>query len=178
MTDTRTLQCACGKVRLELQGSHIAGVECCCNSCRRAGDRLQKLPDAPAFMTEYGATRYELWRKDRVNFIGGAEQLKAFRLRPGSRTRRVVATCCNTPIFTEFEAGHWLSLYGHLWPAGSLPKAEFRTMTGDLDDPSGLPDDVPPLTRYSVGFFAKLFGSWAAMGFRNRKIPVNGTIEV
>ena len=171
-------RCGCNKVRLEVQGGPIVGVECCCASCRKAGGRLRNMPGAPAILTDHGTTRYELYRKDRVRFVDGTEHLKEYRLKPRSGTRRVVATCCNTPVFAEFQAGHWLSLYGHLWPDGSLPPAQVRIMTGDLDDPGALPDDIPPLTGRAFGFYAKLFGAWAAMGFRKPKIAVNGTLDL
>jgi hypothetical protein len=81
-------------------------------------------------------------------------------------------TCCNTPIFLEFESGHWLSMYGHLWPKGTRPSLELRTMTSDLSDSSVLPDDVPNSKRQSFSFIAKLLGAWIAMGFRSPKMPV------
>ncbi len=51
-------------------------------------------------------------RKDRVRILSGAEQLKEYRLSADAGTRRVIATCCNTPVFMEMKGGHWLSLYG------------------------------------------------------------------
>jgi hypothetical protein len=126
-----------------------------------------------------GGTRFVLYRKDRVSFLKGTEFLKEFRLTPGSKTRRVVATCCNTPVFLEFQSGHWLSLYGSLWPEGTLPPLELRTMTSDLPDPSVLPNDIPNGKRQSIAFFAKLLGAWIAMGFRVPKITVvKGEIAV
>ena len=109
MTTTH-LSCSCGQVRLELDGPPIINAECCCTSCRTAGDRIAALPGAPSYRTAWGATPYVLARKDRVRFTGGIEHLAEFRLTPTSHTRRVVATCCNSPVFTEFQGGHWLSL--------------------------------------------------------------------
>ena len=107
-----------------------------------------------------------------------AARLKEFRLTPTSKTRRVVATCCNTPVFAEFHGGHWLSLFGCLWPKGTLPPLELRTMTGDLADASVLPNDVPNGKRQSFAFYAKLLGAWIAMGFKVPKITfVNGEIH-
>ena len=170
------LQCACGQVRLEAEGSPIVGSECYCDSCRAAGARLQALPGAPRLLDENGGTRFVLYRKDRVRFTNGAGRLAEFRLTPGSSTRRAVASCCNTPIFLEFQNGHWLSVYGGLWPEGTLPRLQLRTMTGDLPDPSVLPDD--DVARGRLPFFAKLLGAWIAMGFRSPKITlVRGGID-
>jgi hypothetical protein len=179
VTTTRHLRCACGRVELDVEGTPILSAECCCKSCRTAGARLQSLPGAAPLLGEHGTTRFELYRKDRVRFLAGTDLFAELRLAPGARTRRVVATCCNTPVFLDFEKGHWLSLYGGLWPTGSLPRLEMRTMKSDLSDPGVLPDDVPNARRQSLAFFAKLLGAWVAMGFRTPKLPrVERRLEV
>jgi hypothetical protein len=177
MTTSTTLSCACGKVQLHVQGTPIVNAACCCNSCRTAGARLQALPRAPAVVDAHGATRFVLYRKDRVGFAQGAELLKEFRLTPDSKTRRVVASCCNTPVFLEFQGGHWLSVYGCLWPKATLPALEMRTMTMDLPQGVALPDDVPNAKRQSFSFMAKLLGAWIAMGFKVPKVKVDGELR-
>lgn len=178
MTQETRLRCACGRVHLEVDGDPIMSVECCCSSCREAAERLQTLPAAPSVSGASGMTRFVLYRKDRIRFLEGADTLRELRLTPTSPTRRVVASCCNTPVFLEFEKGHWLSLYGCLWPEGTLPRLEMRTMAGDLPVGTALPDDVPNRKTHSFGFFAKLLGAWMAMGFRSPKITVNGEVHV
>ena len=138
---------------------------------------MQRLPSAPQILGENGTTRLVLYRKDRVNIVKGADLLRNFRLKPQSKTCRVIASCCNTPVFLDFKSGHWLSLYGSLWPAGTLPPLEMRTMTSDLTDASVLSDDVPNPKRHTFSFFTKLLGAWAAMGFRIPKVAVNGEID-
>lgn len=177
MTQITQLACACGQVHIEVEKAPIVSAECHCNSCRAAGERLQSLPAAPPVLRENGGTHFVLYRKDRVRFTKGADLLKEFRLTRQSKTRRVVASCCNTPVFLELENGHWLSLYAGLWPKGTLPPLELRTMTSDLADASVLSNDVPNGKRQSLSFFAKLFGAWAAMGFKSPKITVNGEIN-
>jgi hypothetical protein len=178
MTPTSELHCACGQVRLEVERAPIVSVACYCDSCRAAGARLESLPAARPILGENGGTRFVLYRKDRVRFVAGTDRLKEFRLTPKAKTRRVVATCCNTPVFLEFQNGHWLSLYGRLWPDAKLPPVELRTMTSDLPDAAVLSDDVPNGKRQSLSFFAKLFGAWVAMGFRSPKITcVDGAIH-
>jgi len=178
MTRTTHLSCTCGRLNLEVEGAPIVSAECCCNSCRTAGARLQALPSAVPLLQASGATRFVLYRKDRVHFGEGTDHLKEFRLSPTAKTRRVIATCCNTPVFLEFQGGHWLSLYGGLWPVGTLPPLDLRTMIVDLPPGTPLPDDVPNNKRQSASFFAKLLGAWIAMGFRSPKIAfVNGEIR-
>ena len=132
----------------------------------------------PPILEPSGATRFVLYRKDRIGFVKGAALLKEFHLTPASKTRRVVATCCNTPVFLEFHNGHWLSLYSCLWPEGTLPALEMRTMTIDLPAGTALPDDVPNARRQTFSFFVKLLSAWIAMGFRSPKVAVNGELHV
>ena len=82
----------------------------------------------------------------------------------------MVATYCNTPIFLDFTEGHWIDLYDILWPPGTTPPLQMRTMASDLADASELPNDVPNHKTQSVGFFVQLLVAWAAMGFRRPKI--------
>lgn len=171
------LTCACGQVQLAVDGGAIVSVECCCTSCRTTAEKFESLPAARPVRGPLGTVRYELYRKDRVRFLAGREHLREYRLKPNAHTRRVVATCCNTPLFTEFESGHWLSLYGGLWPAGSLPPLEMRTMASDLPDASVLPDDVPNARTQNVDFMWRLLAAWVAMGFRVPKVEVAGKLE-
>lgn len=178
MTHRHTLSCACGQVGLRLDGPPIASVECLCTSCRTAGGILETLPGAPKIVDAMGATGFVMQRKDRAAIIAGAEHLSAFRLSPEAGTRRVVAACCNTPVWLDFSGGHWLSLYAGLWPDAERPPLEMRTMTGDAPDPAALPDDVPNLKSHSLRFYARLLGAWIRMGFHSPKFPVEGELHV
>lgn len=160
------LVCACRQVVLEVQGAPIVNAECLCTDCRKAGEILQSLPGAPLVLDAKGATRYVLYRKDRVRCLKGAHFLREHRLHAKSRTRRIVAICCNTPMFLDFTRGHWLSVYGNLWPAASLPALDLRVMTRSRPEGLVLPDDVPNPGVATLRFFARLFRAWLAMGFR------------
>jgi hypothetical protein len=175
MTRSGAVSCRCGQVTLQVDGPHIACVECLCGSCRKAGRALTALPGAPQILDAKDATAFVMHRKDRVKILTGAEALKEHRLSADTGTRRVVATCCNTPVFLEVSGGHWLSLYRLLWPDGNRPAVEMRTMAGDLA--SSLPNDVPNLRSHSLAFYGRLFGAWVRMGFRNPRIVVGGAID-
>lgn len=177
MSDRMTIGCACGATRIEVSGAPILVTECLCDSCRAAAARFAALPGARDILTDHGATPAAEYRKDRVRFLAGSEQLREFKLKPDAGTRRVVAACCNTPLFLEVKGGHWLSIYLHLWPERDRPKPQMRTMTGDLADASRLPDDIPNLKTHTITFYAKLLGAWIAMGFRNPRIEVAGPID-
>lgn len=179
MSDRIQLQCGCGAVGIEVEGAPIMSTECLCTSCRMAADLFEALPGAPRLRAATGGTRTEMYRKDRIRCFKGAASLRAHRLNAKTKTRRVVATCCNTPMFMDFTAGHWVDLYSLLWPAGTLPPLQMRTMAADHEAPSALPDDVPNHKTHSAGFFLHLTWAWAAMGFRRPKIDdVNGKLDI
>lgn len=174
MTRLTRLNCRCGKVHIELERDPIISTECHCDSCREAGERLRAVPVSVPMLAENGGTGFVCYRKDRIRFVAGAGLFKEFRLKPDSPTRRVISGCCNTPVFLEFQGGHWLSLYGSLWPEGTLPRIEIRTMTGDRKSAPPLDDKVPAGTWPTARFYARLLGAWIAMGFKSPKIAVTG----
>jgi len=140
---------------------------------------MAALPGAPDVRTSLGATPYVVVRKDRVRIVSGAEQLREFRLKPDSPTRRVVAACCNTPLFTDFGLGHWLSVYRDLWPEATRPPIEMRTNVASLPEAHALPDDVPNLKGQSARFFGEVLLAFVAMGFRRPpKIATAGELPV
>lgn len=175
---TTVLTCTCGQVALEVRDRPIVSAECLCADCQNAGAFLQSLSGAPNTLDQQGATRFVLYRKDKVRCEKGQNLLREHRLSKDSHTRRVVAICCNTPMFLEFTHGHWLSIYGGLWPAASLPALEIRTMTRSRPNGVVLPDNVPNPSTYTFSFYAKLFRAWAAMRFRTPKVDfVNGVLD-
>jgi hypothetical protein len=172
------LTCICGRVALQVRGRPIISVECLCADCQSAGAFLQSLPGAPEVLDQNGATRFVLYRKDRVWCEKGHERLREHRLSEKATTRRAIAVCCNTPMFLEFTQGHWLSMYGGLWSAESLPALEIRTMTRSRAVGVVLPDDVPNPGTHTLSFYARLFLAWAGMGFRAPAVDfVKGSLE-
>lgn len=163
----QTITCTCGRCRIDLTGRAIIAAECHCDSCRTAGDRLEALPGATTHRAATGGVPFVMWRKDRVTIAAGEDALAEFRLSPSATTRRVVATCCNTPMFLDFKAGHWVSLYALRWPEATRPAPELRTMTKDLGEGrADLPHDIPNPPSHTTGFMLRLVGAWIAMGFR------------
>ncbi len=174
----QTLTCTCRKVALGLEGGPIVSVECLCADCQNAATQLQSWPDAPLVLDQNGATRFVLYRKDRVRCLTGEEWLREHRLTEDSKTRRVVAVYCKTPMFLEFKNGHWLSIYGGRWPEETLPPLEMRTMCRDRPEDVELPDDVPNPKTHTLAFYARLLRAWAAMGFRTPEVGfVHGKLE-
>ena len=173
MDQVTELSCACGKLRLEVRQAPIITAECHCNSCRDAAERMARLPGAPAVIGAQGSTHFVLYRKDRVTIIEGREWLRNFRLGPEAQTRRVIASCCNTPVLLEFKGGHWVSLYGNLWHGQALPEAELRTVVGDRADAAMLDGSIPAGGWETTKFYGKLLGAWIAMGFKSPPVALD-----
>lgn len=169
MLDTARLACSCGKFHLEVLGAPFITTECHCNSCRQAATRLRT---TPTMVGTNGGTPFVLYRKDRVRFPDGLSLLRGYRLSETAPTRRVVTSCCNSPVLLEFAGAHWLSLYASLWPAATRPTLQIRTMTSDLPPGTKLDDSVPAGRRTTLGFYARLLGAWIAMGFKSPKIQI------
>jgi len=176
MTQT-TLSCACGQFHLEVIGAPFSASECHCKSCRSAAQRLSVLPPAFPIAADNGGVPYALYRKDRIRFPNGTDKLAEFRLSDTAPTRRVLTTCCNTPVFLEFEGGHWVSLFTGLWPEEVRPSPLIRTQTGDVPDGVTLDDSLPAGTMTTAGFYARLLGEWIAMGFKSPKITIGEKVN-
>lgn len=162
-----TAACPCGRTAIEVVGAPILTAVCCCESCQTAGRQFEMASGAPPVVRTDGGTAYCLYRKDRVRVALGGETLEERRLSPSSPTRRVVATCCNAPMFLDFTKGHWLTLYRDRLP-GDPPPLEMRIMAKDAD--AAAADGLPTHPTYPPGFMLRILAAWAAMGFRRPKL--------
>ena len=161
--------CRCGKTAIALTGKPIQSVICYCESCRTAALGFERDLNAPPTVGADGGVDYCLYRKDRVRIAQGAGNLREYRLKPDSPTRRVVASCCNSPMFVDFTAGHWLTVFRARLPAPA-PEPEMRIMTKDRLEGVALSKDIPAYPTQPPGMILKLVSAWAAMGFRRPKI--------
>lgn len=167
--EKNTGQCRCGKVSFDVTGSPILSVTCHCESCQKVARQFADLPGAPQVLNADGGTDFAMFRKDRVTFLKGQSLLRSHRLMPEATTRRVLASCCSSPLFLEFKGGHWLSVYRDRLGAGA-PAIEMRVMTKDRRAGVMLSEDVPSYETHSLRFMWRLFAAWAAMGFRAPKL--------
>jgi hypothetical protein len=135
-------RCSCGKVELEAEGDPIVSTVCYCESCQEGSRQIEALPNGRRVCGHDGGTAYVLYRKDRIEYPRGSELLRGLKLRDESSTRRVVAACCGSPMFLDFEKGHWLTVYRTAL-RGDLPPTEMRVHTKSRPEGVDLPDDVP-----------------------------------
>lgn len=178
-----SLSCSCGTLQLPVRGAPIMSAACFCTSCQTAGDLFalsgsaasgDALPGSGAVKEPDGGTPYVLYRKDRVDCSEAADMLCEHRLTTQSPTRRVLSVCCKSPMFLEFQNGHWLSVYAPRVPAELRPAVELRTMTRDAPQGTHFDDGIPSYRTHSFGFMLRLLWAWVKMGFRAPAIEVRG----
>ena len=158
-----TATCSCGNVELKAFGKPIASSVCYCDDCRKGADQIEALPNAAPVRDRDGGTAYILYRKDRIECSRGGGLLKSYKLKETSLTNRVVATCCNTAVFVNFDKGpHWVSAYRARF-RGELPPLQYRICTRFKPDGIVIPDDVPSHRGYPPGLIVKLLLSRLAM---------------
>jgi len=155
--------CACGGVEVRAFGKPIVSAVCYCDDCQKGAAQIEALPNAPAVRDPDGGTAYMLVRKDRFECSRGAEHLKPHKLKETSPTNRVVATCCNSAMFVNFDRGpHWASAYRARFH-GDLPPLQARICTKFKPKGVVLADDVPSYQSYPPSFIVKLLASRIAM---------------
>ena len=163
------IACACGAVGLEIIAPSMITVICHCTSCRTAGHAFDVRSPVAPIVDIAGGTAVVLWRKDRVRCVRGGERLVAHRLKPDAPSRRMVASCCQTPMFGDFTGGFWISIYRDR--VTDAPEPSMRVMTRDAPDGATFPQDgVGRFRGRPIAFLVKLLTTWAAMGFRNPRL--------
>lgn len=92
----------------------------------------------------------------------GGEHLHDYKIKEESPTRRVVAACCNSAMFLDFQKGHWFSVYGARFE-GDAPPVQMRVQTKFKPQSIKDPGDVPSYASYPIKFMWKLAAARIAM---------------
>ena len=159
------VRCSCGSVELEASGTPIMVTACYCDDCQEGGRHIEALPNAQPVLDADGGTGDLMYRRDRVECTRGAELLREYRLKEESPTARVVATCCNSAMYLDFEKGHWLSVYRARF-VGDVPPLEMRVQTKFVPENTIVADDVPCYPGYPLRFVVKLVAARISMLLR------------
>lgn len=144
-------------------------VICHCTSCRTAGRAFDAVSPVAPIVDAGGGTAVVLWRKDQLTCVAGAERITAHRHMATSPSRRMVASCCRTPLFGDFTRGFWVSIYRDR--LADAPKPAMRVMLSDAEPGAALPQDgLPRFKNRPASFVFKLLTVWGAMGFRTPRV--------
>ncbi|RFU49580.1 GFA family protein [Paraburkholderia sp. DHOC27] len=158
-----TVSCACGQVVYEAKGAPITSVICYCDDCQEGARQIELLPHAPPVQEPDGGTAYLAYRKDRVTCVRGQSLLRHHKIRAGSATNRVLATCCNSAMLISFDdAKHWVDLYrsrcnGDNWPVQMRICTKFKAAHHII------PAGVPQHPHYPLSLIMKLVRARFAM---------------
>jgi hypothetical protein len=163
MTATR-VSCSCGKVEFAATGAPIMAVACYCDDCQRGSRQIEMLPSATPVLAVDGGTAYVLYRKDRFECATGREWLRDLRLAERSPTRRVVAACCNSALYLDFQKRHWVSAYRARFQEAA-PPIQMHIQTRFKPQPDGASGAIPTYRALPPRFFAKLLFARVAMLF-------------
>ena len=147
---------------LEADGPPILGAACYCDDCREGARQIEALPNARPVLDPYGGSEYLLFRKDRIKCSKGAEHLRDHKLGRESPTRRVLAACCNSAMFLDFQKGHWFSVYRARFE-GNAPPVQMRIQTKFRPEEREIPSDVPSYPKVPFTLIAKLLAARVAM---------------
>jgi hypothetical protein len=158
-----TARCTCASVELQAIGAPITSVACYCDDCQEGCRQIEALLNAHPVRDPDGGTAYVLYRKDRVECSKGAQFLQGYKIREKSATNRVVATCCNSAMFMNFDdSKHWVPVYRARFQ-GDVPPLQMRICTKFKPENSDVPSDVRGYSTFPFRFVAKLVTARIAM---------------
>lgn len=164
LTNHKIAQCSCGCVELDVAGEPILSAACYCDDCQEGARQLEALPGAPPVMGPDGGTDLILYRKDRMQCSKGSELLRDYRIKDDSLTRRVVAACCKSAMFLDFQKGHWFSVYRRRF-GDDAPAIQLCIQTKYRPEPATVVREIPEYKSYPLIFVAKLLAARIGMAF-------------
>lgn len=157
--DNSLVECACGKTSIELKRQPICCAICHCDDCQEAAEELKARGVSAPVMDAYRGTAYVLQRKDRYAIVRGKEHLEVFKLREDSPIARMIAACCNSPMFLAFDnAQHWISVYRDRMKTPA-PVVVARVATKFIDASISLPGDAPSYKTFPFSMVVALLKS-------------------
>jgi hypothetical protein len=155
--------CACGSVEVKSVGDPIVSAVCYCDDCQEGARQIEALPGAPAIADADGGTACMLFRKDRIAWSKGEPLLKGHKIKEKSASNRVVATCCNSAMYLNFDdSRHWVSAYRNRFHGG-LPPLQMRICTKFRPKTTPLPTDVLGYPSYPLRMVTKLVAAKVSM---------------
>jgi hypothetical protein len=165
---THVAQCRCGAVALAAWGEPIIVTACYCTDCQEAARRLAAADAAPPASPD-GGTEFMLFRRDRLACTRGADRLQAMRLTDATKTRRMIAGCCATPMYLAFDDKRpWVSAWRARFGAGAPPVA-LRICTRFRRAGAGAgadgEDGVRSHPGYPPAMMLRILAAWPGMLF-------------
>jgi hypothetical protein len=162
---THVAHCRCGAVEIGAWAEPIVVTTCYCDDCQAAAQQIAaSAPSAPAASAD-GGTEFIVFRRDRVACTRGAENLEAMKLKAASKTRRMIAGCCKSPMYVGFEDKRpWVSAFRASFGADA-PQVEMRICTRFRRSEDNANDGLPSHPGYPPAMIVRILAAWPLMLF-------------
>ena len=157
---THVARCRCGAVEVGAWSEPIVVSACYCNDCQAAAQRLAASANGAPAASADGGTEFMLFRCDRIACTRGADRLQAMRLSAASKTRRMIAGCCTTPMYLAFDDKRpWVSAFRASFGADA-PPVEMRICTRFRRSQEKPEDGVRSHPGYPPAMFVRILAAW------------------
>jgi hypothetical protein len=158
-------QCRCGAVEIGAWSEPLVVTARYCDDCQAASERLAVSSNSPPLASPDSGTEFMVFRRDRIACTRGAENLEAMRLTAATKTRRMVAGCCATPMYVSFDDKRpWVSAFRASFGADA-PAVQMRICTRFRRAEDKAKDDVPEHTGYPAAMILRVLAVWPRMLF-------------
>jgi hypothetical protein len=162
---THVAHCRCAAVEIGAWGEPIVVTTCYCDDCQAAAKRLAESANVALAAHDDGGTEFMLFRRDRIACTRGAENLQAMRLTAASKTRRMIAGCCATPMYVGFDDKKpWVSAFRASFGADA-PPVEMRICTRFRRSDHKADDCLPSHPGYPPAMIIRILAAWPLMLF-------------
>ncbi len=162
---THVAHCRCGAVEIGAWGEPIIVTACYCDDCQAAAKRLAESASVALAASDDGGTEFMLFRRDRIACTRGADRLEAMKLRAATKTRRMIAGCCATPMYVGFDDKRpWVSAFRATFGADARP-VEMRICTWFRRLEDKVEDGVRSHPGYPPAMVVRILVAWPLMLF-------------
>ena len=162
---THVAHCRCGAVGVCAWGEPLIVSACYCEDCEAAAQRLAGSGDVTPPASVDGGTEFMLFRRDRIACTRGADRLQAMRLTDASKTRRMIAGCCATPMYLAFDDKRpWVSAFRASFGTDA-PPVEMRICTRSRRSEEKSEDALPNHSGYPPTMMVRILAAWPLMLF-------------
>ena len=160
--------CQCGAVELSAWGRPITVNACYCDDCQAAARRLAASADSGRASRVNDGMEFMVFRRDRIACTRGANRLQAMRLTGSSKTRRMIASCCATPMYMAFDDKR-PRVSAFRAPFGAdAPPVQMRICTRSKRSTKKVEAGVPSHPGYPLAMMIRILAAWPIMMFAGR----------
>jgi hypothetical protein len=162
---THVAYCRCGAVEVGAWGEPIIVSACYCDDCQAAAQQLAASANSAPAASADGGTEFMLFRRDRIACTRGAHRLQAMRLTDASKTRRMIAGCCATPMYLAFDDKRpWVSAFRASFGADA-PPVEMRICARFRRSEEMAEDGLLSHPGYPPAMIVRILAAWPLMLF-------------